>query len=132
MEWLFSHPEDPSASAAPAPAAAEPAKDVAQQLKLAPAQVCQCPNTLRHPASVMLAGHWHTLHSVTRLTRGAFPEGSSAALHASHRASSTRAAPSALNMLGLIFRIEKGKEGETKSPKKPLGYLPIYLRNFVY
>ena len=26
----------------------------------------------------------------------------------------------------------KGKEGETKSPKKPLGYLPIYLRNFVY
>ena len=39
MEWLFTHPEDPSVSAAPAPAAAEPAKDVAQQLKLAPAQV---------------------------------------------------------------------------------------------
>ena len=46
MEWLFSHPEDPSAPAAPAPAAAEPAKDVAEQLKLAPAQVALC----LHPA----------------------------------------------------------------------------------
>jgi len=39
MEWLFSHPEDPSISAAPAPAAAEQVTGVAQQLKLAPAQV---------------------------------------------------------------------------------------------
>ena len=45
MEWLFSHPEDPSAAAAPAPVAAEPATGVAQQLKLAPAQVALLPNT---------------------------------------------------------------------------------------
>lgn len=42
MEWLFSHPEDPSASAAPAAAAAENVTGVVQQLKLAPAQVCTC------------------------------------------------------------------------------------------
>ena len=54
MEWLFSHPEDPSTLAAPAPAAAEPAKDVAQQLKLAPAQVALCPHTTRPHCFFML------------------------------------------------------------------------------
>ena len=43
MEWLFSHPEDPSASAAPAAAAAENVTGVAQQLKLTPAQVPYAP-----------------------------------------------------------------------------------------
>ena len=63
MEWLFSHPDDPSASAAPAPAAAEPAKDVAQQLKLAPAQVSHRPDAMWPPPSVIpaLTGTRHTM-----------------------------------------------------------------------
>ena len=66
MEWLFTHTEDPSASAAPAPAAAEPAKDVAQQLKLAPAQVPLRLCTTRPSASSslpLISASFHVLQS---------------------------------------------------------------------
>ena len=57
MEWLFSHPEDPSAPAAPAAPSAEQVTGVAQQLKLTPSQVSHS-SVLQQPYQQHCQDRW--------------------------------------------------------------------------